>query len=341
MNSSCQPMLICLDQVPAQTWRNGRGQTRELLTWSADPVSDDVAGISAMAAARSMGSQGSSGSQGLHGSHGSFGPLGSPSSSAAAPSDWNLRLSVADIEQDGPFSRFPGVQRWFAMLRGAVQLEGLPGINPACRPGDLPRHFDGALAVDCRVQQPAAKALNLMLRGLRGRLQPVVAGWTPEQAQGLAVGPGQPLGQMSVQAQLQAQQRAAMQATKLAPRPGAKSTTALGSAPAEPTSWLTVGMFSWIAGECRWTNADPNLGAGGSTTTARNDSQTGSETNTPCENPQQTCSRPINARSLLWLGWQAAERSGAPVFEVAHLAAGSRVPAWWIQIARSPTCSRP
>ena len=34
------------------------------------------------------------------------------------PSDWILRLSVADIEADGPFSSFPGVQRWFAVLRG-------------------------------------------------------------------------------------------------------------------------------------------------------------------------------------------------------------------------------
>ena len=31
---------------------------------------------------------------------------------------WQVRLSVADVERDGPFSAFPGVQRWFAVLEG-------------------------------------------------------------------------------------------------------------------------------------------------------------------------------------------------------------------------------
>src|SRR6218665_1188986 len=35
------------------------------------------------------------------------------------PADWALRISVADIEADGPFSAFEGVQRWFAVLAGA------------------------------------------------------------------------------------------------------------------------------------------------------------------------------------------------------------------------------
>jgi environmental stress-induced protein Ves len=31
---------------------------------------------------------------------------------------WQLRISVAEITRDGPFSAFAGVQRWFAVLRG-------------------------------------------------------------------------------------------------------------------------------------------------------------------------------------------------------------------------------
>ena len=31
---------------------------------------------------------------------------------------WQCRLSVADITRAGPFSAFPGVTRWFAVLEG-------------------------------------------------------------------------------------------------------------------------------------------------------------------------------------------------------------------------------
>ena len=32
---------------------------------------------------------------------------------------WQWRISVADVVQAGPFSKFPGVSRWFAVLDGA------------------------------------------------------------------------------------------------------------------------------------------------------------------------------------------------------------------------------
>ena len=35
-----------------------------------------------------------------------------------SPDDWALRISVAEVERDGPFSQYPGVQRWFAVLSG-------------------------------------------------------------------------------------------------------------------------------------------------------------------------------------------------------------------------------
>ena len=37
---------------------------------------------------------------------------------------WQVRVSVAEIGQDGPFSAFPGVTRWFTVLKGAgVELD--------------------------------------------------------------------------------------------------------------------------------------------------------------------------------------------------------------------------
>lgn len=36
----------------------------------------------------------------------------------AAMPDWVLRLSEAEVAQGGPFSRFDGITRWFAVLQG-------------------------------------------------------------------------------------------------------------------------------------------------------------------------------------------------------------------------------
>jgi hypothetical protein len=41
---------------------------------------------------------------------------------------WTVRVSVAEIEADGPFSSFPGVERWFAVLEGggvALTIDGV------------------------------------------------------------------------------------------------------------------------------------------------------------------------------------------------------------------------
>jgi uncharacterized protein len=79
-------------------------------------------------------------------------------------SDWHCRISVADITADGPFSAFPGIERWFAVLEGdgvvlhfADHRDALDGTSP-------PLHFDGAAAPQCSLQGGATRDLNLMLR---------------------------------------------------------------------------------------------------------------------------------------------------------------------------------
>jgi uncharacterized protein len=99
--------------------------------------------------------------------------------------DWQLRLSVADIECDGPFSPFPGVQRWFCVLQGEGVALGFQGHTQNLRVGDPPLVFDGAAAPACRLLAGPTRDLNLMLRGLDagpgGGLAPVQAGqlWQP------------------------------------------------------------------------------------------------------------------------------------------------------------------
>ena len=122
--------VIQAQDCAPQAWRNGGGQTRELLVWP---------------------------------------PWG----------DWQLRISRADIKADGPFSAFPGVQRWFAVLEGAGVALQL-GCEQKLRMGDMPLRFDGEAAPACRLLDGPTQDLNLMTRQGRGFMQAVRAkhAWT-------------------------------------------------------------------------------------------------------------------------------------------------------------------
>ena len=101
-----------------------------------------------------------------------------------AGDSWHVRISVADIEADGPFSAFPGVQRWFTVLQGAgVELD-IDGQVQRLQRGDPPLCFDGAARVDCRLVDGPTRDLNFMLRAADGRLEAAVDGqaWTPAAA---------------------------------------------------------------------------------------------------------------------------------------------------------------
>lgn len=76
-----------------------------------------------------------------------------------------LRISVADIDADGPFSTFAGLQRWFAVLEGAgVELRFAHGTQ-RITPHDAPLAFDGGEAPGCRLLDGPTRDLNLMHLG--------------------------------------------------------------------------------------------------------------------------------------------------------------------------------
>lgn len=78
------------------------------------------------------------------------------------PEHWQLRVSVAMIEQDGPFSPFADVQRWFAVLAGAgVQLD-LPRGRVTLAPHDTPITFEGEDAPGCQLLEGPTLDLNFM-----------------------------------------------------------------------------------------------------------------------------------------------------------------------------------
>ena len=80
------------------------------------------------------------------------------------PADWQLRVSVAEIERDGPFSPFPGTERWFAVIDGAGVELAWAGGTTTLRCGDAPLNFTGEAATACRLLQGPTRDLNLMHR---------------------------------------------------------------------------------------------------------------------------------------------------------------------------------
>lgn len=91
---------------------------------------------------------------------------------------WLVRISVADIEKDGPFSEFPGIKRMITVLTGAGIWLNEP-LNIDLRPKDPPCTFSGNSAPECRLLGGPVRDLNAMFNEANGvgRLQPWRTGY--------------------------------------------------------------------------------------------------------------------------------------------------------------------
>jgi uncharacterized protein len=83
--------------------------------------------------------------------------------------DWQVRVSVAEIEADGPFSPLPGIDRCFAVLEGAGVVLALPGGPHRLGPRDDALAFPGEAAPHCSLVAGPTRDLNLMVRRGHGR----------------------------------------------------------------------------------------------------------------------------------------------------------------------------
>ena len=83
--------------------------------------------------------------------------------------DWQWRMSVAEVESSGPFSRFEGVQRWFAVLNGEGVALDIDGERYTLTANSAPLAFDGAAPTDCQLLNGATQDFNLMVRGSGAR----------------------------------------------------------------------------------------------------------------------------------------------------------------------------
>lgn len=77
--------------------------------------------------------------------------------------DWHWRLSIAEVEADGPFSTFPGVEREIVLLAGnGMCLDFAGGRTVELVPEAPALRFDGEAAVHCRLIDGPTTDFNLM-----------------------------------------------------------------------------------------------------------------------------------------------------------------------------------
>ena len=91
--------------------------------------------------------------------------LGIEPTTAVIDGDFDWRVSIAAIECDGPFSRFPGVERDLFLLEGAGMF--LNSVDGAEQRIDRPLqriHFSGDAPVDCRLIDGPTRDFNVMVR---------------------------------------------------------------------------------------------------------------------------------------------------------------------------------
>lgn len=87
-----------------------------------------------------------------------------PAAAAFEDVDWSV--SIADIEKDGPFSGFPGIDRVLMLIGGSELIVDVDGAVHRLGVADT-LAFSGEATTACRVPAGPARALNLMTR--RGR----------------------------------------------------------------------------------------------------------------------------------------------------------------------------
>ena len=89
---------------------------------------------------------------------------------------WRVRVSVADVVVDGPFSAFADVSRWFAVIDGAGVVLTVDGVERRCTIAGEPLAFAGDADTRARLIDGPTRDLNLMLRGIGGAMRSVVPG---------------------------------------------------------------------------------------------------------------------------------------------------------------------
>lgn len=77
--------------------------------------------------------------------------------------EMNWRVSIADVASDGPFSAFPGIDRWIMVIEGAGMVLTVDGETKRVdRPFD-PLFFSGDAETDCTLLNGPIRDFNFMI----------------------------------------------------------------------------------------------------------------------------------------------------------------------------------
>lgn len=91
----------------------------------------------------------------------------------AGMEDFGWRISTARVAQSGPFSHFPGVARWLAVIEGGRLNLVLSDRRLIVEAGTQPVLFDGDSTCECTLEGREVLDLNLMTRfPFVGRMRP-------------------------------------------------------------------------------------------------------------------------------------------------------------------------
>jgi environmental stress-induced protein Ves len=84
----------------------------------------------------------------------------------AGPANFDWRISLAEVERDGPFSTFPGIDRSIVLLSGdGMRLRSHDGeIDHALIEAFVPFRFPGDVALDATLVRGATTDFNIMAR---------------------------------------------------------------------------------------------------------------------------------------------------------------------------------
>ncbi|MEO6076040.1 MAG: HutD family protein [Dokdonella sp.] len=78
--------------------------------------------------------------------------------------DFDWRVSIADIEQDGPFSMFDGVERDLFLLQGAGMVLDIDGVERRLERPLQRIHFAGEACINCQLIDGPTRDFNVMVR---------------------------------------------------------------------------------------------------------------------------------------------------------------------------------
>ncbi|MEZ0067569.1 environmental stress-induced protein Ves [Streptacidiphilus sp. MAP12-20] len=86
------------------------------------------------------------------------------SPSGGGTSDFDWRISLADVASGGPFSSFPGVDRVITVVEGEGMALTVDGVETVIAERYRPFAFSGDATTDCRLLGGALVDFNVMTR---------------------------------------------------------------------------------------------------------------------------------------------------------------------------------